>query len=78
VFATVKVPVALPCRETEPVTDRPLVWNVVYERPKPKVQRGLYPEPWPEFVPGSWSKNFGASPASTKPRAPLVVEPADL
>src|SRR4029453_4206689 len=20
------------------------------------------PEPWPEFVPGSWSKNLGASP----------------
>jgi hypothetical protein len=63
VFATVKVAVAVPWRETEPVTDRPLVTNVVYERPKPNGQRGLYPEPWPEFVPGSWSKTFGWSPS---------------
>jgi hypothetical protein len=24
----------------------------------------LYPEPWPKFVPGSWSKNLGWSPSS--------------
>src|SRR5215208_1236249 len=41
VLATVNVAVALPCRETEPVIDRPLVANVVYERPKPNDQRGL-------------------------------------
>jgi hypothetical protein len=35
VFATVKVAVTVPCRETEPVTDRPLVAKVVYESPKP-------------------------------------------
>src|SRR4029453_17656383 len=45
VFATVKVAVTLPLRETLDVADRPLVWNVVYESPKPKGQRGLSPGP---------------------------------
>src|SRR5690348_14560591 len=43
-------------------TDRLLVENVVYESPKANGYSGLYPEPWPEFVPASWSKNFGSSP----------------
>src|SRR6187397_832117 len=53
VFVTLNVAVTLSCFETELVTERLLVPNVVYERPKPNGQRGLYAEPWPEFVPAS-------------------------
>ena len=35
VFATVKVAVTEPLHETLDVAESPLVWNVVYERPKP-------------------------------------------
>ena len=34
-LVTVKVAVAVPCRETFAVTDRSLVVNVVYDRPNP-------------------------------------------
>src|SRR6266487_2136011 len=74
VLATVNATTTVPCRETELVADSPLVWKVVYESPKPNGKRALYPDPWPEFVPGSWSKNFGSSPAVEGP--PLSKSPA--
>ena len=74
-FETVNVAVTEPCGETEPgETERPLVANVVYESPKPNRQRALYPEPGPEFVPSSWSKNFGSSPGVDGP--PVSKSPA--
>ena len=74
-FETVNVAVSVPRRETElGDAERPLVVNVVYESPKPNRQRGLYPEPGPEFVPGSWSKNFGSSPGVDAP--PVSKSPA--
>src|SRR6266536_1527597 len=66
-FITVNVAVASPSAETGLVTARLLVWKVVYESPKPKGQRALYAEPCPKFVPASWSKNFGSSPAVEGP-----------
>jgi hypothetical protein len=54
--------VIVPNRETELGADRLLRAKVVYERPNPSGYSGLYAEPGPKLVPGSWSKTFGWSP----------------
>src|SRR5262245_3733905 len=41
VFVTVKLAVAVPFGRTRPGPDRPLVWNVVYDSPKPNGNSGL-------------------------------------
>src|SRR5262245_5688693 len=41
VLDTVKVAVTVPVLDTLLVADSPLVWNVVYDSPKPNGKRGL-------------------------------------
>src|SRR2546423_1686972 len=56
VLVTVNVTSTEPLRDTVPVAASPPVENVVYDRPKPNGNRGLYACPCPDPVSGNWSK----------------------
>src|ERR1700754_264652 len=63
VLATVNVAVAVPWRDTFGVTDSPVGVYVVYDKPNPNGDSGLYAWPAPPPVPGNWSNTLGWSPS---------------